>query len=61
MAKKQDTVLEQLEKELTELVKSRRVQTEEGRALGNFLQRLVETLRYGEPKTPPIGEWSHHA
>lgn len=60
-ALKRRSSLDILEAELADLVKSRRIQTEEGRALGNFVQRLVETLRHGEPKTPPIGEGSHHA
>jgi len=55
-----DAQLEVLGAEAVALSTSRRIQTEEGRAIINAHIRLLETLRYGEPKTPAIGESSHH-
>jgi hypothetical protein len=57
---KTDASLDILEAEAAALAKSRKVQTDGDRAMVNLMQRLIETLRYGVPKTPPISESSHH-
>ena len=59
--RKKERSLDELIIEAQDLAKSRRIQTEEGRALANLCQRIIETMRHGEPSTPPVGEGSHHA
>lgn len=61
MPRYNEEALRELEAEAKALAKSRKIQTEEGRAIVNLITRLIELQLYGEPRTPAASDSSHHS
>lgn len=58
MQEKIERSLDAMAKDLADLKESRIIKTEADREIVTHMQRLVETLRHGEPKTKPVAR--HH-